>query len=293
MIVRTSTGVALLTAALVAHGWGCAGPSQVTFVNNERPNAAGAPQGLAAGNAHQAPRVEPQQPQDDEEIVEPDRPAVDTKGERALVHIHAPDGTICSGVVLGPKIVATAQQCLKGEAKGASVIAANREYRIEIASSTLTWTVRRPRAAILPSCEVRQLDVGILVLAEPVAWIDPLRVVSAPSAGAKVEALGFGRCSADKATLKVARAASVQNRIAEALVIDVPLCRGDIGGPVIDGRAADIVGLISHRNDPDGSPLRTTTISRLDTTQARELLAQAKLVADGGDVSKVQPVVCH
>jgi Trypsin len=229
----------------------------------------------------------------DEEIVEPDHPAVDTKEERALVHIHGPEGTICSGVMLGPRIVATAQQCLKGEVKGATAIGSSREYRVEIASSTLTWTVRRPKYAILPSCDAEDLDVGILVLSEPAGWVEPLKVVSAPATGANVRALGFGRCAGDKALMKVARAAGVRSRAAEAVVIDAPLCRGDVGGPGVDGRDSGIVGLISHRDDPDGSPLRTTTITRLDTVQARELLEQAKLVVDGTDVAKVKAVVCH
>jgi Trypsin len=280
----------LFALALVA----CAGPTQVSFVSNERPSSAGAPQGLAAGGAahHEHPNGSHQLP-NDEEVIEPDHPAVDTKEERALVHIHGPEGTVCSGVMLGPRLVATAQQCLKGEAKGASVIAGAREYRVEIASSTLTWTVRRPKYALLPSCEAEDLDVGILVLSEPAGWVEPLKVVSAPTTGSNVRALGFGRCAGDKALMKVARVAGVRSRAAEAVVIDAPLCRGDVGGPVVDGREGGIVGLISHRDDPEGSPLRTTTITRLDTVQARELLSQAELVAAGTDVAKVKAVVCH
>ncbi|HEY8072986.1 MAG TPA: hypothetical protein VIF62_02725, partial [Labilithrix sp.] len=76
----------------------------------------------------------------------------------------------------------------------------------------------------------------------------------------------------------------------EAVVIDVPLCRGDVGGPVVEGEG--VIGLISHRDDPEGSPLRTTTIARLDTRSALELLAQAKEVAGGADASKLAPVKC-
>jgi hypothetical protein len=65
---------------------------------------------------------------------------------------------------------------------------------------------------------------------------------------------------------------TVRNRDSEAIVIDVPLCKGDTGGAVvdgIDGIDGNIVGIISHRDDPEGSPLRTTTIARLDTGESR------------------------
>jgi hypothetical protein len=281
----------LLLAAAIALGVGCAAPSQVSFVSNERPNAAGAPQGMTAAR-HEHPNGPMALPNDDE-VVEPDHPAVDTKEERALVHLHTPEGGVCSGVVLGPRIVATTQRCLRGEPTGAAAVPASRAYVIEVASSTLTWTTRKAQVALLPACDASELDVGILVLAEPVPWVEPLRVIAAPTAGARVRALGFGRCSGDKALLRIARAASVRSRAAEAVVIDAPLCRGDTGGPVVDGDGGDVIGLISHRDDPEGSPLRTTTITRLDTTPARALLEQARALAAGGDPAKVKPVTCR
>ena len=44
---------------------------------------------------------------------------------------------------------------------------------------------------------------------------------------------------------------------------------------------------------PEGSPLRTTTIARLDTGEARELLGQAKQLADGADLAKLAGVACQ
>jgi hypothetical protein len=75
-------------------------------------------------------------------------------------------------------------------------------------------------------------------------------------------------------------------------VIDVELCKGDTGGPVLDGASGDLICLISHRDDPEGSPLRTTTIARLDTNEARDLLGQAKQVADGADAATLKGVAC-
>src|SRR5437879_5628596 len=56
---------------------------------------------------------------EDEQVVEPSHPAVGTTQERALAHVHTPKAT-CSGVVLGPRLVMTAHQCV-GEATGVAV----------------------------------------------------------------------------------------------------------------------------------------------------------------------------
>lgn len=275
--------------AMAVTAGACAGPSQVSFVSNEQPSTAGAPQELP-GAHHEHPSGSHDLP-NDTEVVEPDHPAAETKQERALVHIHGPGGMICSGVVLGPRVVATAQQCLKGEKKGVTLLAADREYRVEIASSTLTWTNRKAKYAVVPACDWDDLDVALLVLAEPVPWVQPLKVASAPGTGARVQALGFGQCTG-RATIMKERVGVVRSRVSEAIIIDVPLCKGDTGGPVVEGNAGDIIGLISHRDDPEGSPLRTTTIARLDTTSARELLTQAKDIADGSDATKRIAIAC-
>jgi len=292
MMPRCSSRIAFTLAGVVfvAMASACAGPSQVSFVSNERPNSPSGAQGLpGATAAHHEAHGTPELPNDDV-IIEPDRPAVETKQEKALVHIHGPNG-VCSGVVLGPRLIATAQRCLKGEPKGLKEIAPDREYRIEVASSTLTWTNRRAKFAILPNCRWHELDLGILVLAEPVPWVQPLKVASAPGTGGKVQALGFGHCSGQKESIKE-RVGTVRNRDSDAIVIDVPLCKGDTGGAVVDGADGDIIGIISHRDDPEGSPLRTTTITRLDTNEARELLSQAKQLAEGADATKLQGVAC-
>lgn len=285
----------LVCASSALFATSCAGPSQVSFVNQERPSSQGSPIGVAPREAahDESPNGHRELPGDDE-IVEPDRPAVGTKQERALVHIHAPGDVVCSGVVLGARVVATSGQCVKGEPKGASTLAASREYRVEVASSTLTWTSRRAKLTVVPECELEQLDVALLILAEPVDWVVPLRVAAAPTVGARVQALGFGHCPGEgKGTVKVGNPATVRNRASEVLVIDAPLCKGDVGGPVTEGLDGEVIGLISHRDDPEGSPLRTTTITRLDTRFALELVAQGKQVADGVDVSTMRPIACR
>ncbi len=269
----------------------CGGaPTQVSFVSNERPSAQGAPQDVTPASAHhEHPNGNVELP-NDERVVEPEHPLVETKQERALVHVHAPNGVVCSGVVMGTRFVVTSRQCVKGEGRGAVLLAPGRDYTVEIASSSLTWTNRHAKFAIVPSCDANDLDAAVLVLGEPAPWVEPLRVVASPAPGGHIQALGFGNCVGETRPLK-SRTGVVRSRAPEAVVVDIPLCHGDIGGAVVEG--ADIIGLISHRDDPEGSPLQTTTITRLDTSSARNLLAQAKLLADLDDASKVHSVACR
>ena len=149
------TGLALVAA-------GCGGPSQVSFVSTEKPSNVGGASPEAIDHAHPGGGGMRELAQDDE-IVEPDHPLVSTREERALVHIHTPDGT-CSGAVLGPRLVVTAHQCVAKD-RGVTPVGADREIKVELASSALTWTNRRVSAVVAPSCDWDDLDVAVLVLA--------------------------------------------------------------------------------------------------------------------------------
>lgn len=271
---------------------GCSGgPSRVSFVSHERPSGYGAQGTSPVPAAHSAGATRGSELGDDD-FVEPERPAAETKQERALVHIHGPNG-VCSGVVIGSRIVATAQRCVRGQEKGVTSIGPAAAYRIEVASSSLTWTNRRVKYAVLPQCDEAELDVALLVLEETVpSMVVPLKVASSPNTGANVQALGFGHCAGSKTSMRE-RMGVVRSRTSQAVVIDVPLCKGDVGGPVVDGRDANVIGLISRRDDPEGSPLMTSTIARLDTVTARELIVQATLLADGSATADVQTVACR
>ena len=267
-VIRASSLASALTLAFLIPGCG-AEQSQVSFVSQERPDNAGE----TSVRLHSEPGGERELPQD-YEAVEPEHPLVGTKSERALVHIHTPDG-VCSGAVVGAKTIVTAQQCIKGFPAGSSIVPEGRDYHVEVASSSLTWTQRRVSKIVLPSCVWADLDVAALILETPVEWVVPLTVGTMPGPGAKVDALGFGTCPGEPRT-KVSHEGGVLNVESDASVIDVQLCRGDVGGPIVDHAGGDIIGIISHRDDPEGSPRQTTTIFRLDTPQTRELLRVAE-----------------
>jgi hypothetical protein len=276
---------ALLCAALA----GC-GASQVKVVGAgdpeyEQVERRPRPQ---AGHTHRDSTIELPS---DEQIVEPDHPAVGTRQERALVHIHTPRG-VCSGVVVGPRLVLTAHQCVAQDARGPTAVPADKPHRVEVASSTLTWTNRQASHAVVPACEWEKLDVAVLVLKEPIEWVQPLRVAMAPGPGGGVQALGFGRCPGETRGLS-SRTGPVISSEPDAIVIDVPLCKGDVGGPVIERAQGDLVGVVSHQDDPDDSPRRTTTIVRFDTSVTRALFDQAAQIVKGDDPTKLAPVACE
>ena len=287
-----SVGIGLVVLA------GCAGAGErVSFVSNEQPNGNYNGQGTVSKSAaHQeSPNGGASRTMDlgEDDQIEPEHPAASTKQERALVHIHGPK-RVCSGVVLAPKLVATAQRCLREMPKGVLTLQGpEQELRVEVASSAMTWTNRRAKYAAIPACEEGELDVALLVLEEAVpSFVVPLSIVSAPAVGARVQALGFGHCPGSKERM-TEKVGAVRSRVSDSVVIDVPLCRGDAGGPVVDGNAGEVIGVISRRDNPVDSPLKTTAIARLDTGNARGLLDLGKALADGGDAAKLKPVACR
>jgi hypothetical protein len=201
----------------------------------------------------------------DEDMIEPEKPAAGTPTERALAHVHSEKGT-CSGVVLGPRVVVTASRCMTGAV-------ADKVY-VEIASSTLTWTKRAVAEVLVPDCGPEKLDLAVLVLKEGVDWVKPLRVVSAPPAGKKIQALGYGKCKGEARPFSQ-RTGEIISREDGELVIDVSLCHGDTGGPLVERGEADLLGIISHR-----TPAQQGVVVRLDTSPARALIVAGQQAAE-------------
>ncbi len=248
------------------------------FVNNERPGLSGVHPAAAS-----APR--PDDPEAESNGDEPEHPLVDTKQERAMVHVHVGDNA-CAGVALGPRIVATSRRCLR-QAQGVHSLE-KKEVRVELASSSLTWTQRAGSHVLVPGCERRDLDVALVVLAEPAPWIEALGIASAPGPGATVEAIGFDKCDGANGVKR----AHVVDRFGGEIVLDRGLCRGDAGGPVVETAGGTLVGIQSRRKGSRDATRKETTVTRFDTTPVRDLIEQARTVGDGADVSLMKPVVC-
>lgn len=277
----TMMRLALPLAPLVLVACGAAPQLRVANYEDPRTGGSSAPVSHAANDT-------PLELEADADLVEPEHPAVNTPQERVLVHVHTPKG-VCTGAVLGPRLVLTAHQCVGNELRGASAVTDKDAYRVEVASSSLTWTMRHVSAVVAPGCDWAHFDAAILVLDEPVDWVKPLTLSSTPAPGAPVQALGYGKCRGETRPFS-GRTGQVVTRESDALVFDVAMCRGDVGGIVVDG-SAGLLGVISHHDEPNDR--HTTTAFRLDTGPARKLLEQADAIAHGGDPAKSPPVACE
>jgi hypothetical protein len=213
---------------------------------------------------------------DDATNVEPEHPMVTTVQERATAHVHTPVD-VCSGMVIGPKEVITAHQCMP-DVQGVVAVTDPNAWRVEVASASLTWTARHVSYVVTPACDWKKLDVAILVLDEPAAWITPLQRGTAPSSG-KVQALGFGHCKNEQRALSE-RIGQVLQRQSDALEVDIGLCQGDVGGGFVDS-GAGLVAIVSHQDDPDNADRHTTTGFRVDTPPVGHLFEVAAAVAAG------------
>jgi hypothetical protein len=209
-------------------------------------------------------------------VVESTQPAVDdSPQERALAHVHGGRRGQCSGVVVAPRVVVTAHACVEDRAA--------RTLWVEVPTSTLTWAERDVAAVVLPPCTTERLDLAALVLADPVdAFVAPLRVVSAPPPGARVQALGFGHCAGEAGALS-SRYGHVMDRDADSLVVDLPLCHGDVGGPLVDTASNELLGVVSRREGVRSNGAGATVFVRLDTTPARALVAKAEALGRGAE----------
>ncbi|CAN5494760.1 hypothetical protein BH09MYX1_BH09MYX1_41650 [soil metagenome] len=271
--------LALVALTLAA----CGAAPQVRVANYEDPATASNPAGAA--HIHSDDTIELEA---DAEPIEPEHPYAKTPQERAMVHIHTPKG-VCSGAIVGPKLVLTAHQCVGNEARGVFTVTDRDSLRVELASSTTTWTERRVTHIVTADCDWAQFDAALLVLDEPVPASKPIDLATTPAPGAPVQALGFGRCRGETRGFS-GRTGQVVERESDAVVFDVPMCKGDVGGVVFDGNASAF-GIVSHQDDPNGSARRTTTAFRLDTSVARHLMELGNAVATGSKDST--PVACR
>jgi len=259
----------------------CACPSQVSLIAQQDPSTEN--QGVPPRNEVPIPG----ELEDDEQVVEPDHPAVKSPQERALVHLHTPVD-ICSGVVIAPRLISTAHQCFAPDVNGIYKVPDKDKdgYRVEVASSTLTWTVRKVASVVTPACDWKKLDLAIVVLDEdapPLAV--PASVTSAPAPGGGIQALGFGKCRGDDRPFS-GRTGTITARRDASIVVDVLLCQGDVGGGIFDASAGGYLGVVSRRGDsPDER--QKTSIVRFDTSKARDLMTLATAVAKGENATAI------
>lgn len=201
--------------------------------------------------------------------------AVATSLDEATQHI-----TLCSGALVAPNLVLTARHCVSRavtatpscDAKGRSH---NGVHLAEDADPQLITIYAKsevhPDSDVPSAHAIRTLhpsghvlcdaDVAFLVLDRPVTGVRimQMRLTSPVEPGDAVVPVGFGGGAKMAVGTRVARPVSTilatgpaSNRDTGAVLgprefeVDQATCRGDSGGPAVDARTGEIVGVVSR-----------------------------------------------
>ena len=199
------------------------------------------------------------------------------------------DGTVtlCSGAVVAPNLVLTARHCVASAVtampacdaegrshNGAHVAKDVDPSRIGIhVGGRVSVLTEPPRArgvqTVHPSTRVLcDADVALVVLDRELEGVTvlPMRLDGAVESGEWVVPVGFGAGRAAEIGTRVPRTTSAvltvgpgANRETGAVLgphefeVDAATCKGDSGGPAIDVRTGEIVGVVSRGGSCDAS----------------------------------------
>jgi hypothetical protein len=218
--------------------------------------------------------------------------------------------TLCSGALVAPNLVLTARHCVSRavtatpscDARGRSH---NGAHLAEDADPQMiavyTGDHVRPETdtpsakalvTIHPSGQVLcDADVAFLVLDRPVynAAIIPMRLHASVESGDVVMPVGFGGGRDQVVGKRVARpfgtvltTGPASNADTGAVLgprefeVDNATCRGDSGGPALDARSGEIVGIVSRGGSCTGKGNHVYTRMDAYSKLARSALAQAE-----------------
>lgn len=172
-------------------------------------------------------------------------------GRPAVVYMYRFDGAACTGAIIAPQVVLTADHCVEG--------ASARSIRVYVGSSRGSFTSEHRVS------EVRQIpggggigigqpnDVALLVLSAP-AGEEPMEIArDAPTRlrGTTVTAVGFGQTPSGGSGTKLTTTTTVEDVGGGFIFVEPAVCSGDSGGPLI-GEDGLIYGVASFIYSPDG-----------------------------------------
>lgn len=219
--------------------------------------------------------------------------------EDFVVRIVAP-ATTCSGTLIAEDRVLTAHHCVSVRDGAGRLLPADLDpdqLTVEVGSGHFPWAELPIRAIVSPDCghAAGVGDLAILVLSKPLRGVRivPPALDREPALGDEISHIGFGRCalSDDGVYLKHRAAGHVDSISKTGFRVNVPLCPGDSGGPVLLHASRVLIGVVSAgAMDGDESTPDRVEFSRLDPFRA--LFANAARVAAGATMSELPPVDC-
>lgn len=219
--------------------------------------------------------------------------------EDFVVRIVAP-ATTCSGTLIAEDLVLTAHHCVSVRDGKGRMLPADldpEQLTVEFGSGHFPWAELPVKAIVAPGCgySAGVGDLAILVLPKRLRGIRTVHpsLDREPKLGDEISHIGFGRCalSDDGIYLKHRAAGRVDQVSKTGFRVNVPLCPGDSGGPVLLHASRILLGVVSA-GAMDGSESTPDRVEFARLDPFRGLFANAARIAAGTPRSELPPVDC-
>jgi hypothetical protein len=232
-----------------------------------------------------------------DDVSDPD-PAVDAiaggvrdRGRHpAVVALRLRDGGLCTGTLVGPRAVLTARHCvsetvesLRCPTRRAQVIRDLDPRGMEVTNAddarAAPTLARGVDLVLLDDNTLCGADVAVLLLDRAISGVTPLRLGGrALAPGDMVTVVGYGRRGdtrrAGVGERYLRAAVPVRAVSADEFITGTSGCPGDSGGPALDPRTPQILGVVSRGGDRCNTPDAVLVFTRVSAAQA--LLREAR-----------------
>jgi hypothetical protein len=250
--------------------------------------------------AHHPEVARPAAAAEGESRQEPVQSPVRAEEEDFVVRVVAGEVT-CSGALIQDDQVLTAHHCMSKRARNGDMLAKDvdpQTVRVELGGDHFAWGEVGVKAIVTPSCGygAGEGDIAILVLERSLVGVPTRlpRLDSPPTMEETIEPFGFGRCvySSNVIHRSQRRGGRVDHVSHTRFQLMANICPGDSGGPAVDAKSGEIIGVISASvMDADEATLGRSEFTRLDAW--RPLFAAAQMVSEGISQTELPPTECH